>query len=839
MLTKKGKLNCMIIGFIILTAIILIGSQAVQAQDWETWSPQNLAWLHWSPLISPMDCLQTPLVSSLNNDTLLPSEPALSWSPFIINLPYIPYNTTGTFNNNPLFFNAYNGINPWPPSYPIDPLKGLDTPVNLLIDSSSPSYSISYNMENGDSAGTAPSLPDYGILDVGPRIRELGPSDVTICMDGFEEMYANATASSANPPEFYGVGDIMLSLWLDDTAGGFFLALYEVRAIGEHIEVWVMTELDFPTTDDPRNPVYVSDEQIAYLIDQFDSNIWPKLTSFFGMPDPHDGSNAIPPFVGCYDPAGRVIAMISNIGDTHYYNPDYPIFIHGVYWGGFDYWLDRNVVSIDAYDWDNRLGSNDSSWRDPDPDKWKEYYYDMTLAHEFQHLLHADYDPDEEIFVNEGCSMFAPYLCGYGHPWGNLNEPHGIKAYPENSLVVWGDQGDLEIKADYGLVHLWTLNLYEHFGESFIQAMFHNPGNGITGINSTLASLGHEETFADIYHNFATSLVTDPGHKGGGAFAFKEIDFSVNADTPEAYNTLGAPPWGTDFIKIENPEEVVSISFNGDDFLSYDTPWTSIYIPLPPPLDGYLLYSGYGNLMDNWLIVPLDLTSVSSATLTLDHYYDIEDYWDFGFVQVSTDGGHTWTSLWDNEGLMTDQTDPDAHPKVKANVPGFTGWSGWFVTSTFDLSPYTGQNIYLAFRYITDWAILYDAWYIDEILVVGDGIPIFDHDGSSTDPFMDITQIFPMDSDFTVTVVGAKEKKGEYKFQVLPVNTDEDSEEGRRDNITRILSDSDYAVMLVTFDAPEGVTGYAGYTYDIVYNTTAKDSKPLRASSDKLTNLMN
>ncbi len=33
------------------------------------------------------------------------------------------------------------------------------------------------------------------------------------------------------------------------------------------------------------------------------------------------------------------------------------------------------------------------------------------------------------------------------------------------------------------------------------------------------------------------------------------------------------------------------------------------------------------------------------ASLTFDALWDAEEGWDFGFVQVSDDGGKTWTSL--------------------------------------------------------------------------------------------------------------------------------------------------------------------------------------------------
>ena len=124
----------------------------------------------------------------------------------------------------------------------------------------------------------AQPLPDYRPVDVGPQLRELTPSDVTLHMNGFENAYADAASSGTELPDFYGEGDIITAIWYDDTAG-LYLADYEVKAIGDHIEVWVMTDLDFPEGD-PRNPVVVTDEQIAYLVDQFDNNIYPRSRTY-------------------------------------------------------------------------------------------------------------------------------------------------------------------------------------------------------------------------------------------------------------------------------------------------------------------------------------------------------------------------------------------------------------------------------------------------------------------------------------------------------------------------------------------------------------------------------
>jgi len=203
------------------------------------------------------------------------------------------------------------------------------------------------------------------------------------------------------------------------------------------------------------------------------------------------------------------------------------------------------------------------------------------------------------------------------------------------------------------------------------------------------------------------------------------------------------------------------------------------------------------------------------VTLTFDTYWDIEDYWDFGFVQVSTDGGASWTSL---EGdYTTYDYDPDAHPDIIANLPGLTGWSCYYeadpcwINLSYDLTAYPG-DILLAFRYMTDWATPYEGWYVDNVYVDETLIS----DGSDASVFIDITELFPINNDFTVTFVGIKGKSNGNQYKVHTMKLEDLSNTGMF-ALNKVLSWSDTAVMLVTFDAPEGFNGYADYTYDFTY----------------------
>ncbi len=483
--------------------------------------------------------------------------------------------------------------------------------------------------------------------------------------------------------------------------------------------------------------------------------------------------------------------LVSNIRDENYFDSTYPIYIAGFYSPSYEAYFDRNVMTIDAYDWADRIG----------PDVARPYLYEGIFAHEYQHLLHDDYDSDEETFINEGMSDLAMVLTGYGESVIGHLEDTADK--PENSLVAWGDQGDLEILADYGQAFLFQYYLMEKFGRPFTQALFHNPGNGISGVNSTLSAFNIQKTFGDIYHDWSVATLIDSKTPGGTLYQFEGLDFKMNIGTPdapnpEAFSTPGAPPWGTDYLWITgNPKDLAKFTFNGVDYSVFPTGWTS---------DGEALWGGAGDLLDNWAI----FETTGGGTLTFDTIWDIEDYWDFGFVQVSTDGGYTWTSLAND--WTTADFDPNAHPDIIANLPGLTSYVTDWQTLSFDLSPYAGQDILVAFRYMTDWATSYGGWYIDNVYVDDTLIS----DGSDASIFKDITELFPINNDFTVTFVGIKGtgSGNQYKVQTLKLN---DMTEESRFELSKVLSWSDKAVMLVTFDAPEGFTGYADYSFDLVY----------------------
>ena len=75
-------------------------------------------------------------------------------------------------------------------------------------------------------------------------------------------------------------------------------------------------------------------------------------------------------------PAGNanIDVMIYNIVDESYFDPDFPFFIAGFFWSSINETFDRNMIFIDSYDWENRVG----------PDGTHPYDYEATVAHELR-----------------------------------------------------------------------------------------------------------------------------------------------------------------------------------------------------------------------------------------------------------------------------------------------------------------------------------------------------------------------------------------------------------------------------------------------------------------------
>ncbi|WP_176371460.1 S8 family serine peptidase [Litchfieldia alkalitelluris] len=106
----------------------------------------------------------------------------------------------------------------------------------------------------------------------------------------------------------------------------------------------------------------------------------------------------------------------------------------------------------------------------------------------------------------------------------------------------------------------------------------------------------------------------------------------------------------------------------------------------------------YNNNEDSWIVSPeIDLSpELSTAELNFTYWQNIENNWDFGYVEVTTDGGDTWDTL-----------------ETYTNV--FEYWE----TDEISLNEYIGETIQFRFALDTDGSVTRTGWYIDDVYVLG------------------------------------------------------------------------------------------------------------------------
>ncbi|GAA4193613.1 immune inhibitor A [Microbacterium oryzae] len=124
------------------------------------------------------------------------------------------------------------------------------------------------------------------------------------------------------------------------------------------------------------------------------------------------------------------------------------------------------------------------------------------------------------------------------------------------------------------------------------------------------------------------------------------------------------------------------------------------------------LFSGSGDDLDNTATSPA-FTVPAGGSLTAQVNYDIEQDWDYAYLEVSTDGS-TWTPVQTN---LSTSEDPNGQ---NAGF-GITGATDGWTALTADLSAYAGQTAQVRFRYWTDVAATHPGFRVDAI-AVGDAL---------------------------------------------------------------------------------------------------------------------
>ena len=155
-------------------------------------------------------------------------------------------------------------------------------------------------------------------------------------------------------------------------------------------------------------------------------------------------------------------------------------------------------------------------------------------------------------------------------------------------------------------------------------------------------------------------------------------------------------------------------------------------IPITTPVSGeYVYWSGKGvdgtNLYHT-LTTTVDLSSATNPSFQFKAWYDIEEGWDFAYVQVKEVDSEIWTIIPGN--ITTSNPDPEAEIIVPH---GLTGTSDGWVDIYFDLSQYNGKEVEIQLVYATDNYTYGQGIYVDDLMVLDHEEVLFSNEAESVD----------------------------------------------------------------------------------------------------------
>lgn len=431
--------------------------------------------------------------------------------------------------------------------------------------------------------------------------------------------------------------------------------------------------------------VSVDEKDIKELVDDFQENVYPTNRDFFGS-EPNPGVD----------------------GDPHLYI----LFARGLGFSVAGYQSSADGFSILAHENSNEkemfyinadaTGPGDPSLR-------------YTLAHEFQHMIHGHHDVNEETWMNEGSSVLAQFLNG---DRGVYFDSYFLSD-PDLQLNTWSEGGPSDNSGPhYGAGFLFMAYFLDRFGNEATRALVSDEANGLRAVDDVLAAQGITDngrpvTSVDVFADWVIANYLGDTSIGDGRYGYHEYSNAPKVSSPTdifsdcpVNQSATVHQFAADYYEIRCSGQVV-INFTGSRQIRV--------VPTDLYSGRYAFWSHRNDKSDTTLTREFDLTGVPSATLTYRAWWALEFDYDYAYVEVSTDGGQTFTLL-DTPSCITDDPSGNSFGCAYNGNSGGGEESEW-VEESVDLTPYAGQKILVRFEYITDDAVNRAGLMIDDVSI--------------------------------------------------------------------------------------------------------------------------
>ena len=386
--------------------------------------------------------------------------------------------------------------------------------------------------------------------------------------------------------------------------------------------------------------------------------------------------------------------------------------------------------------------------------------YMSVLAHEFQHAIHFNQDTGEDSWVNEGLSELATQISGY-----KVNSFDAFLPRPDTQLNYWPESSARRF-AHYGSSALFFIYLTQRIGgTAHLKDLMTEQLDDVAGVDAFLQGFGLR--FEDVFADWVIANYLDADDR---KYGYLDNDVRIRRARPLGDGKgreMSLPQFSARYHSLRSNAAEGTLRFQGStqvrqveaECVSEDGCW----------------WSNRGDSINTKLTREFDLTGLDEATLEYMVWYDIEDGWDYGYVEASGDGGRTWTIL---EGQHTSDDDVSGN----AYGPGYTGRSREWKQESIDLTPFVGGPVLIRFEYVTDAAVYRDGFMVSDV-----SIPQLD-DSMDTDEWMS--------EGFTPAGNSLPQR---FIVQVVTIGTDEEYE------VSRLELDGDNSgeVVLSGLDAPD------------------------------------
>jgi len=310
--------------------------------------------------------------------------------------------------------------------------------------------------------------------------------------------------------------------------------------------------------------------------------------------------------------------------------------------------------------------------------------FNQIMAHEFQHMIHWHMHSRDNAWLNEGMSMLAEYLNHYPADY----EAQSFLAAPTTQLNSWS-LNDASTIPHYGGAYLYLMYVYQHFGRAVIHDIVaDHKYTDFELINDVLRRHHLPITARQIFAHWAVANEIDDRGLAHGIYAYAGLPSTVSQHVSREVpfsETQSIPSWAAQYTVVKHLGGIVHLRFSA--------PVTVPIVTFPGEDGGW--WTNRGDMIQTSLQRTVDLRHVRHATLHFRTMYDIETNYDYAYVEVSRDGGKTWTTL---RGTETTTSNPNGENFGN----GYTGQSKRWRNETVSLTRYAGRSVLLRFQYVTD-----------------------------------------------------------------------------------------------------------------------------------------